>query len=77
MGTEGCFILVEWLNVTVQHTEDEHDGSENREGKELGGMVHKWVVGVVLRVHMHAKCHTRYHIHGEATETPAGEIVMS
>lgn len=73
MGTEGCFGLDEWLHVTVQHTEEEQDGSEKREGKELGGVVHKWIIGVVLRVHMHAKRHTRDHIHSEATKTPAGK----
>lgn len=73
MGTEGCFGLDEWLNVTALHTEEEHDGSEKREGKELGGVVHKRIVGVVLRVHLHAKRYTCNHIHSEATKTPAGK----
>lgn len=73
MATEGCFVLDEWLNVTVLHTEDEHDWIENREGKELGGVVYKWVIGFVLGVHVHAKRHTCYYIHSEATKTPAGK----
>lgn len=56
--------------VLVEPTEEKHEGFEESESEELGGVVHKRVIGIVLRVHLRTKCHTGNYVHREAAETP-------
>lgn len=57
--------------VLVEPTEEYHDGFEESESEELGGVVHKRVIWIVLRVHLRTKRHTGNYVHREAAETPA------
>lgn len=52
-------------------TEKKHNGPEERKGEEHLRVADKWVIYVVLRVHLSCECHTGNNIHGEAAKTSA------
>lgn len=55
----------------IERTEEYHDRSEEGESEELGGLVHKRVIRIVLRIHLRTERHTGNYVHCEAAETPA------
>lgn len=57
--------------MLVGRTEEYHEGPEEGEGEELGGVVHKRIIRIFLRVHLRTECHTGNYIHCETAETPA------
>lgn len=57
--------------MRVGRTQEYHEGPEEGEGEELGGVVHERIIGIVLRVHLRTECHTGNYIHCETAETPA------
>lgn len=60
----------------VERTEEYHDWFEEGESEELGGVVHKGIIRVVLRIHLCTKRHTGNYIHREAAETPAKQTCI-
>lgn len=65
------------LDLVVERTNEYHDGFEEGKSEEFGGLVHKGVVWIVLRVHLRTKCNTGNYVHCEAAETPAKKICIA